>query len=66
MDIIHIIDGETAKGIAGHINAGEFTLTEANNVLVDSIKGIADTDKEAISLFFKRTKKLDASIVYLD
>ena len=66
MDIIHIIDTETAKGIAAHINAGEFSLTEANDSLVNSIKGITDADKEAISLFFKRTKKLDTSIVYLD
>ena len=66
MDIIHIIDSESAKGIAAHINDGEFSLTEANDVLVDSVRGITDTDKEAISLFFKRTKKLDASIVYLD
>ena len=65
-NVIDIIDNETARGIASHINAGEFTLTEANNVLVDSVRGITEKDKEAIALYLKRVKKLDASIVYLD
>ena len=66
MDIIKIIDSENARGIASHINKGEFTLTEANNVLVDSVKGITEDDKESIALYLKRAKKLDASIVYLE
>ena len=66
MDIIKILDSESPKQIASHINRGEISLTEANNLLVDSIKGITDSDKEEIELYFKRAKKLDDSIVYLD
>ena len=66
MDIIKILDSESPKQIASHINNGEISLTEANNLLVDSVKGITDSDKEEIELYFKRAKKLDDSIVYLD
>lgn len=66
MDIIKILDSESPKQIASHINNGEITLTEMNERLVDSVKGITDNDKEEIELYFKRAKKLDASISYLD
>ena len=66
MDFIKILDSESPKQIASHINRGEISLTEANNLLVDSVKGITDKDKREIALYLKRAEKLDASIVYLD
>ena len=66
INIIKILDTEGARQIASHINRGEFSLTEANNALADSVKGISDDDHKAISAFFKRAEKLDDCIVYLD
>ena len=66
MDIIKILDSESPKQIASHVNKGEISLTEMNDQLVDSVKGISEDDKESIALYLKRAKKLDASIVYLE
>ena len=66
MDIIKILDSESPKQIASHVNKGEISLTEMNDQLVDSVRGISEDDKESIALYLKRAKKLDASIVYLE
>lgn len=66
MDIIKILDSESPREIASHVNKGEISLTEMNDQLVDSVRGISEDDKESIALYLKRAKKLDASIVYLE
>ena len=65
-NIIKIIDNETAKQIASHINKGEFSWSELNSALIDSIEGVTEKDAEKISLFFKREKKVDEVQSFLD
>lgn len=65
-NIIALLDKESPKQIAKHINEGEFTYTELNDALVDSVKGVTNDDHAAISLFFKREKKVDDCLSYLD
>lgn len=63
--IIKIIDSENPRDIASHINNGEFTYTELNDALVDSVIGVTDKDLDAISLFFKRECKVEETQQYL-
>lgn len=65
-NIIKFLDEESPREIAGRINNGEFTLSELNDSLADSVKGITDEDTDKISLFFKRERKLDKCITYLE
>ena len=65
-EIMTIIDQNTPNAIAGFINRGELTLTELNDALVESVKGVTDNDKSEIALFLKREKKVDDCISYLD
>ena len=65
-NIIRFLDEESPREIAGRINNGEFTLSELNDSLADSVKGITDEDTDNISLFFKRERKLDKCITYLE
>ena len=65
MDIIKILDSESPREIASHVNKGEISLTEMNDRLVDSVIGVTDKDLDAISLFFKREDKVEATQQYL-
>ena len=65
-EIMTTIDQNTPNAIADFINRGELTLTELNDALVESVKGVTDNDKSEIALFLKREKKVDDCIGYLD
>ena len=65
-NIIEYLDRESPRQIAKRINIGEFTLSELNDSLADTLKGVTDEDTDKISLFFKRESKLDKCITYLE
>ena len=65
-NIIELLDTENAKKIASRINRGEFTLSELNDSLVETLKGVNDEDHVSVNKYLKRAEKLDSCIVYLD
>ena len=65
-NIINLLDTENAKKIASRINRGEFTLSELNDSLVETLKGVTNEDRASVNKYLKRAEKLDDCIVYLD
>ena len=65
-NIIEYLDRESPKQIAKRINIGEFTLSELNDSLVETLKGVTNEDHASVNKYLKRAEKLDSCIVYLD